>query len=119
MTLIEVFIFYTMVTLAVCLTVIALRHSLILLRVSAFLTWFALGIIMLTGSLGTTIANDWTLYLGWVFIIMAFSSLLLHLDTEITREKDGARWTERGVRPRDKESTYEKHRREVRRRLRG
>ena len=119
MTLVEVFIFYTIVTLAVCLTVIALRHNLILFRVSAFLTWFALGMIMLTNAFGTTITDNWTLYLGWIFIMMSFSSLLIHMDTEITTEKDGKKWTEWGSRPKDKETSYERYRRELRSKTRG
>jgi len=118
MTIVEVFIFYTIVTLAVCLTVIALRHNLILFRVSAFLTWFALGMIMLTDAFGTTIVDDWTLYLGWIFIMMSFSSLLIHMDTEITTESKGQRWTEWGTRPKNKETNYDRYKAELQRRTR-
>ena len=118
MTIIQAFIFFTVTILGICLTVISMRSPQILLRFASFLTWFALGIMMITNAFGTSIGDAWTAYLGWVFIVLAFASLLLHMDTEITKEKNGQKWTEWGARPKDKETSYERYKAELRSRTR-
>lgn len=119
MTIVQVYIFFTLVLLGLGLTLTALKRPHILLSFSAFFVWFALGIIFLTNAFGTSLNDDWTIYVGVVFILMSFASLLMLMDTEITMEKDGKRWTEYGGKPTDqKETDYERYRRELRRRTR-
>ena len=113
MTQIEAYIFFTMVFLAIALSVISLKNKQILWRIATFLSWFTLSIIFLTNAFGTSINDDWTLYLGWIFLIISFATLLMHMDTEITVEKEGRSWKEYGQPPKGKESKYESYRRQL------
>ena len=119
MTEIQVYLFFALIFLSLGLTFLAVSRKHILLSISAFLSWFTNGIILLTNAFGTTLNDDWTIYLGYVFIILAFSMLLIHMDTEIVVEKDGQKWHEYGSKPNSKrESSYDKYKSELRRRIR-
>jgi len=119
MTQIEAYIFFTMVFLAIALTVISFKSKEILWRIATFLCWLALGVIFLTNAFGTSINDDWTLYLGWIFIILSFATLLMHMDTEIMVERNGRSWKEYGQPPEEtRESDSAAYERELRRRIR-
>ena len=94
------------------------RH--VLIAVCATLTWFGEAMWLFFSTVPVfPFSENHAFILAWVFFIMSFVPLLLLMDYQILKEKDGQKWTEWGARPKDKESTYEKHRREVRKRLRG
>ena len=93
------------------------RH--ILMGVCAFLTWFGEAMWLFFSAVPLfNFAELHTQLLAWVFFIMAFVPLLLLMDYQITKEKDGQKWTEWGARPKDKETNYERYKAELQRRTR-
>jgi hypothetical protein len=82
------FLFLGWVILAIGLTWVATKVNLILFRVAPFLAWLGLGVLLLLGNI-TNLGIDkaWTQVLGFVFIVMAFASLLLQIKTETKRNR--------------------------------
>lgn len=82
------FLFLAWIILAIGLTWIATKVTLILFRVAPFLAWLGLGIWLLLGNITNLgIGSTWTQVLGFVFIVMAFGTLLLQIKTETKRNK--------------------------------
>lgn len=119
MTIVDVYLLLFLLLSGISLTFMAMRRGHILLRIASFLAWFSISVIFFTDSLGLSLDNTWTILLGSAFLLMAFFSLLMHMDTEIIKERRGQSWTEWGSKPRETESSYEAYRRQLQGRLRG
>ncbi len=105
--------------LAGFLTWFSFHRPNILISISAGVTWLGLAMWMFFGTtplfdLGETHSK----LLVWVFFMLTFVPFLALMDTAIQYEKDGKRWTEWGARPQDRESSYDKYKTELRRRVR-
>ncbi len=110
-------VFSCLIFISLVLMGFSIANSHILLRMASFLVWFTLAIVMFTG-VYVPLANDWTLMVGWLFFILCWVPLLIHMDTAITFESNGKKWVEHGSRPSVKgESSYESYRKELRKRL--
>lgn len=111
--------FFGLIGLAGMLTFFSYKRRHILIGLSAALVWLAMGFwVLLSGVANLALTDVWTQILAWVFIIMAFASLLVQMDIEIRHEEHGKSWTEYGKNPKRREpSTYESYRSELRRRL--
>lgn len=79
--------FIIMVVLALGLTFMALKISLLLFRVGAALSWIGLAIYLLVGNnINLSLGDVWTQVLGFVFLVMAFATMSLQFITEVRRE---------------------------------
>lgn len=79
--------FIIMVALALGLTFLALRVSLLLFRVGATLSWIGLAVYLLVGNnANLSLGDTWTQVLGFVFLVMAFATMSLQFITEVRRE---------------------------------
>ena len=87
--------------------------------VADFLLWIGLAVYMFLDS-DAIFGIDETYYIFfvYVYIILAIGSLLSLMDTQITKEKDGIKWTEFGARPKDKTTNYGKYKTELQSRTR-
>ena len=104
--------------LAVFFTWLSFSRKEILICFCASLTWFSLAIWYFFGS--TPLFGLEEVYhqlLVWVFVLMTFVPWLAQMNTEITREAGGQKWTEYGPKPKTKIANYEEYKAELRRRL--
>lgn len=119
--------YYAMLAMAGLLTYFAFKNANILLRMACAIAWLALAFWSIYGSdTPFNMADGYSLMLVAVMVIMAFVPLLIHMDTEIMREYKGMRWAERRNKKslddmirNDQPSVYEKHRSELRAKLKS
>ena len=106
--------------LALGLTAISLKVTLILFRVAASISWLVLGILFLTGAVGVGLSDPWSQALGFVFLVMTIAPLTLQMVTEVKRESSGKSWAEWSRRPVEEEEPRDmKVKREHRERIRA
>lgn len=118
--------FYAFLCLSGLITYFALKNSNILLRMGAAISWLAMAFWSIYGTDTPFLMTDgYSLMIVAVMVIMAFVPLVIHMDTEISREYNGMRWSERRSKKslndmikNGQPSIYEKHRAEIRSKLR-
>jgi len=91
----------------------------LLLTFSAMLGWMCLAFWVFSDTfLYLPLEELYSKFFGWIFLMMTFAVMLMHMDTEIKNEADGQSWTDWGDRPRGKRvSSYESYQKELRRRM--
>lgn len=118
--------FYAFLCLSALVTYFALKNSNILLRMSAAISWLAMAFWSIYGTDTPFLMTDgYSLMIVAVMVLMAFVPLVIHMDTEITREYKGMKWSERknkksldDMMKKDQPTLYESHRAELRSKLR-
>ena len=118
--------FYAFLGLSGLITYFSLKNTNILLRMGAALSWLAMAFWAIYGTNTPFLMTDgYSLMMVAVMVIMALVPLVIHMDTEITREYKGLKWSERKSKKsldamikRDEPSVYDKHRVELRSKLR-
>ncbi len=105
--------------LALVLLLINLWRRDLLIGICAFLLWIGLAVYMFldTASL-FGLDETYYIYFAYVYVVLAISSLLTLMNQQITKEKNGQRWTEWGSRPENKETSYDRYKAELHRRTR-
>lgn len=94
------------------LMVVNFRRRHILLAMASSMMWLVLS-MWLFFSANAPIGFDetWKEMLAWVFFILVFVPLLLQMDTEITHEREGKKYTRYGAPPKEEgPSAYEEYR---------
>ncbi|KKN16901.1 hypothetical protein LCGC14_0971060 [marine sediment metagenome] len=100
--------------LALALLIVNLWRGNLLIAVADFLLWIGLAVYMfLDAGAIFGIGQTYYIFFVYVYIILAVGSLLSLMDYQITKEKDGNKWTEWGGRPKDKETNLDKYRKEL------
>lgn len=109
------FLFLTLVVLGLVLFLAAFRWKDLLLSWSAGLTWLAIGFWWALGGIENfDLSENWMQILVVVPFLLFFVVMLRLMNTEITYEKEGKRWTGYGAPPREKgPSGYEAYRNQL------
>lgn len=98
-------LFIAVLILGIALFIAAFRWKDMLLSYAAALTWMAIGFWWIIGDLTNFgLSQSWSQILVFVPFILAFSVLLRLMNTEITSEAKGRKWTEWGPAPREEVS---------------
>ena len=117
--------------LALGLSWLAIRVSMLVWRMAAAISWLVLGILFWTNALGTSIGDPWVYALSLVFFLMIIAVLTLQMKSDIQHERSvrgnlggypGASsesWTTWGPRKRAKKSTALERQSEYKELLRG
>lgn len=116
------FLFFGFIVLAFGLTFLSYKRPHVLVSMGAGLSWLAMGFWLLIGDIDNLdISDSWVTILVWVFIMMTFVPFLFQMDTFITWERKGTKWTGWGPKPEDEKGpeSYEQYKEELRRRLGG
>ena len=92
----------------------------ILLSVCAGLVWFSLFLWFFFEPSGSVfnLERSYVKILSWVFLMLTFVPFLFLMDVNIQHEKEGSKWSEWGARPKDRKTSYETYKEELRRRVR-
>jgi len=107
-----------LIALSLGLTWLSLKADLILFRIAGFLCWASLAFMFFTNVFGTDIGDSWTTLIAFLFLVMAFATLLLQMNSEIKHEKKGMSWSTWGSKPKEKApSAYATRRAELRKML--
>ncbi len=73
--------------LALGLSWLAIRVSMLVWRMAAAISWLVLGILFWTNALGTSIGDPWVYALSLVFFLMIIAVLTLQMRTDIRHER--------------------------------
>src|SRR4030042_555603 len=110
------FLFLSLIILGGMLTGLSGWKRFLPLSMAASISWLALGILLMTSpdTIGLdTLSSTWTQVLGFVFLLMVFTPILLYIKPTTTLHKEGAvrdsfgrlskvSWSEQGSRPSNK-----------------
>lgn len=86
MTITGDYLLIALILLALGLTIVSFRISLLLFRLAAALVWLTIGIIIWTNQLGTDIADPWVYTLALALLVMVIAVLSLQFKTDIKHE---------------------------------
>ena len=114
--------YFCFIVMALGLTFISTRRPEILLRLAASFLWLGLAfwLVLDDTSVGMDIEKSWTWIIVGALLIMTFVPLIFQMNTVVRNESKGKMWSnwQRNFTGEPEESAYEKHRRELRSRLR-
>ena len=107
-----------LLALACFLTWLSFKRGEILICTCASLTWFGDAMwLFFSATPILSMSTREAQLLIWVFVLMTFVPWLAQMNTEITREAGGKKWTEYGPKPKTKIANYEEYKAELKRRL--
>jgi len=86
MTITGDYLLIALILLALGLTIVSFRVSLLLFRLGAAMAWLALGILVWTDQLGMGLGDPWTQVIAFVFLVMTIAVLTLQFRTDIRHE---------------------------------
>ena len=113
--------FFCFSVIALGLTYLSTRRPELLLRLAASLMWLGIAFwLVLDGTILDT-SESWTWIIVGALVIMCFVPLIFQMNTEVRNESKGRMWSnwQRNFTGDSEETAYEKHRRELRSRLRN
>jgi len=115
------FLFVGLLIIAIFLTWMSSKRPEILVRLAAGLTWMATGFWLVLGDVtNLPLTAGWTQILVWVFFMMAAVPFLFQMNTEITTERKGQKWTAWGDQPPgERVSGYDDYKKRLLKRTRG
>jgi len=113
------FLFGILVALGLGLFIAAFRWKDMLLSYSAALTWMAIGFWWILGDISNFgLGDPWVQILVFIPFILAFTVLLRLMNTEISMEAKGKKWSEWGATPKEESpSRRTEYRNELRNRI--
>ena len=80
--------FIVLIAIAGVLTFLCVRVQMLLFRLAASMGWLACLIYLLvSGNTSLGISDTWNQVVGFIFVVMAFGTLLLQIKTETKRNK--------------------------------
>ena len=114
--------YFCFVIMALGLTFISTKRPEILLRLAASFLWLGLAFwfVLDDTSVGMDTDKSWTWIIIGALLLMCFVPLVFQMNTEVRNESKGRMWSnwQRNFTGDSEETVYEKHRRELRSRLR-